>query len=78
MVAAEDRTVWFGGCRRPLGGRSVRHSVDLVGSGEVDRMGCGVGINGTRALQERRYYEGGPGRGSVDVFVVVVVCSGVA
>jgi len=32
MCAAEDRTVWLGACRRPVGGRRVRHSADLRGS----------------------------------------------
>jgi hypothetical protein len=31
MVATEDRTASLGGCRRPLGGRSVRHSAGFVG-----------------------------------------------
>jgi hypothetical protein len=30
MVAAEDRAGGLGGCWRPVGGRSVRHSADFA------------------------------------------------
>lgn len=54
MVSAEDRTVWLGGCRRPLGWRRVRHSVDFVWSGSGSN---GLNIKDSRALQ-RRYQLG--------------------
>jgi hypothetical protein len=51
MVPAENRAAWFGGCRRPLGRRSVRHSVNLVGLRTWFECGGAV-IDKSRSLQK--------------------------
>jgi hypothetical protein len=52
MIPAECRAVWLGGCRRPLGGRRVRHSVDFAGLRKL--ISWGKIIRGSQALQKKR------------------------
>lgn len=59
MIATEDRAVWLGSCRRPLGGWRVRHSVDLV------EVGKWIECVGGSLLTGRGHYKGGVYEGGV-------------